>query len=220
MSTKILGSTLGDCVHIGGISQFLRLAEEVGFRTEFTGPATPVETLIAAAQEVDPDIIGVSYRLTPENATMLLQDFKAAVKEAGLFHKRFVFGGTPPVAHVARQMEMFEAVFDGRDPPEAVIAYLKGTPLHEMRAEDYPHEAIERIRWKAPFPLLRHHFGVPAETIEPTINGIQKIAIRNVKTRRPKGPVAFHFAPRQIWRRCIKPPGRAITRSYALIRVQ
>ena len=40
---KILGGALGDCVHIGGVTQFLRLAEELGYRTEFTGPATSVE---------------------------------------------------------------------------------------------------------------------------------------------------------------------------------
>ncbi len=176
MATKILGGALGDCVHIAGITQFLRLAEELGYQTEFTGPATSVEGFIAAAQEVDPDIIGVSYRLTPENAALLLADFKRAVEEAGLAHKRFVFGGTPPVADVARRTGLFEAVFDGRDPVEAVVAYLKGTPLHEMKAEDFPQEVIERIRWKAPFPILRHHFGIPAESIDPTVEGIEKIA--------------------------------------------
>jgi methylmalonyl-CoA mutase cobalamin-binding subunit len=173
---KILAGALGDCVHIGGVSQFLRLAEELGYRTEFTGPATSVEAFIAAAQEVDPDIIGLSYRLTPENAALLLEDFERAVEETGLSHKRFVFGGTPPVAEVARKTGFFEAVFDGRDPPEAVIAYLKGIPLHEMQPEDYPQETIERIRWKAPFPIIRHHFGLPSETIDPTVEGVRKIA--------------------------------------------
>ncbi len=173
---KILGAALGDCVHIGGVTHFLNMAEELGYQTEFTGPATSVRALIAAAQEVDPDIIGVSYRLTPENAALLLRDFKRALEEAGLAHKRLVFGGTPPVARVARQMGLFEAVFDGRDPPEAVIAYLKGSPLHEMEPHNYPQEAIKRIRWKAPLPLIRHHFGVPAESITPTIEGIQQIA--------------------------------------------
>ena len=176
MTMKILAGALGDCVHIGGVTQFLRLAEELGYRTEFTGPATPIEAFIAAAQEVDPDIIGVSYRLTPENAALLLEDLRRAVEEAGLGDKRFVFGGTPPVAEVARKTGLFEAVFDGRDPPEAVIAYLKGVPLHEMKPEDYPQETIERIRWKAPFPILRHHFGIPAETIDPTVEGIERIA--------------------------------------------
>ena len=173
---KVLGGALGDCVHVAGIVQFLRMAEELGYHTEFTGPATSVPAFIAAAQEVDPDIIGVSYRLTPENARLLLEDLWQAVQEAGLTDKRFVFGGTPPVADVARQMGFFEAVFDGNDPPEAVVAYLKGTPLAQMQAEDYPQTTIERIRWKAPYPILRHHFGIPADTIEPTVEGIKRIA--------------------------------------------
>lgn len=177
---KILGGALGDCVHVGGIVQFLRVAEDLGYLTEFTGPATPIPAFVAAAQEVDPDIIGVSYRLTPENARVLLQDLWRAVQEAGLSEKRFVFGGTPPVAAVARELGWFEAVFDGNAPPEAVVAYLKGTPLEEMRAEDYPHTAIERIRWKAPYPLLRHHFGIPAQSIEPTVEGIGQIAAAGV----------------------------------------
>lgn len=177
---KILGGALGDCVHIGGITQFLRFAEELDYQVEFTGPATSVEAFIAAAQEVDPDIIGVSYRLTPENAVLLLEDFKRAVEETGLSNKRFVFGGTPPVAEVARRSGIFETVFDGRDPPEAVVAYLKGTPLHAMEPGDFPQETIDRIRWKAPFPIIRHHYGEPAETIEPTVEGIRKIAEASV----------------------------------------
>ncbi len=176
MTLKILGGALGDCVHIGGVVQFLRLAEELGYQTEFTGPATPIEALVAAAQEVDPDIIGVSYRLTPENAALLLADLQRAVQEAGLAHKRFAFGGTPPVAEVARQTGFFEVVFDSHDPVEMVTAYLKGVPLRDMKAEDYPQETVARIRWKAPWPILRHHFGRPAETIEPTVAGIQEIA--------------------------------------------
>jgi len=33
---------------------------------------------------------------------------------------------------------------------------------------------VERIRWKAPYPLLRHHFGLP--TMEATLEGIRRIA--------------------------------------------
>jgi len=176
MALKILGGSLGECVHVAGVLNFLRMAEEHGYQTEFTGPATPIAEYIAAAQEVDPDILAVSYRLTPENAAILLQDFKMACEEAGLLDKRFIFGGTPPVAQKARKLGLFEAVFSGEEPLEAVIAYLKGTPWEEMRAEDYPVETLERIRWKAPFPIIRHHFGIPADTIEPTVEGIRQIA--------------------------------------------
>jgi methylmalonyl-CoA mutase cobalamin-binding subunit len=176
MALKILGGALGDCVHIGGIVHFLNMAEEQGYHTEFTGPATSIASYIAAAKEVDPDILAVSYRLTPENAAVLLADFRQACEEAGLLDKRFIFGGTPPVADVARRLGFFEAVFTGEDPPEATIAYLKGTPLEVMRPEDYPQETIKRVRWKAPFPLIRHHFGLPADTIQPTAKGIEMIA--------------------------------------------
>ncbi len=177
MPLRILGGALGECVHVAGVLNFLRLAEEQGYKVSFTGPATSIPEFIDAIEEEDPDIVAVSYRLTPENARILLQDFKAACEEAGyLGRKRFVFGGTPPVAEEARKVGIFEAVFSGEEPPEAVIAYLKGKPLEEMRAEDYPNEAVDRIRWKAPFPIIRHHFGIPADTIEPTVEGIKKIA--------------------------------------------
>jgi len=35
---------------------------------------------------------------------------------------------------------------------------------------------MERIQWKAPYPILRHHFGIPAQTIDPTVDGIAQIA--------------------------------------------
>ena len=70
-------------MHVAGILNFLRLAESQGYHTEFTGPATSIADFIDAAREVDPDIIAVSYRLTPENAAVLLLDFRAALREAG-----------------------------------------------------------------------------------------------------------------------------------------
>jgi len=176
MTIKILGGSLGECVHVAGVLSFLRLAEEQGYRVEFTGPATSIAEFLAAAQEVDPDILAVSYRLTPENAAMLLRDFKQACEEVGLLDKRFVFGGTPPVVAEARKVGLFEAVFSGEEPPEAVVAYLRGRPLEQMTAADFPATTAERIRWKSPFPIIRHHFGRPADSIKPTVEGIRQIA--------------------------------------------
>ena len=76
---------------------------------------------------------------------------------------------------------MFEAVFSGaRKPTEAIIAFLKEIPFDQTSAADYPDEMIPRLAWKSPFPLLRHHFGIPAENIAPTIAGIQEIAEAHV----------------------------------------
>lgn len=176
MAQKILGGAIGECVHVAGILNFLKMAEAHGFVTEFTGPATSIADFIDAVREVDPDIIAVSYRLTPENAATLLEDFAAAVREAGLGSKRFVFGGTPPVAEEARKTDFFEAVFSGEEPVEAITAFLKGVPLDSMKVEDYPSDTLSRIEWKRPYPIFRHHFGLPASTIEPTVEGIRKIA--------------------------------------------
>lgn len=180
MTTKVLGGALGECVHVAGVLNFLRLAESQGYQTEFTGPATSVAEFVDAAREVDPDILAVSYRLTPENAVVLLQDFSAALQETGLSSKRLVFGGTPPVAAEARKTGLFEAVFSGEEPNEAIIAYLRGIPFDDMKAEDYPDETIQRLKWKSPYPLFRHHFGLPTETIEPTVRGIRQIADAHV----------------------------------------
>jgi len=173
----ILGAALGECVHVAGVLNFLRLAEAEGYRTLFTGPATPVDALVATIRRESPEIVAVSYRLTPETARSLLMELGESCSNEGLIGRaRFVFGGTPPVAAVARETGLFEAVFGGQEPPEAIVAYLRGQPWETMQPGDYPSELVPRIRWKAPYPLLRHHFGLPARTIEPTVQGIQQIA--------------------------------------------
>jgi hypothetical protein len=78
------------------------------------------------------------------------------------------------VASRASSIGFFERVFDGSDSDEAVLAYLKGQPAGELAEEDIPQSAVARIRWKAPYPLLRHHFGLP--TIEETLEGVAQIA--------------------------------------------
>ncbi len=176
----ILGAALGECVHVAGVVRFLRLAEQAGWRTVFLGPAVPIAKVIEAARQVlessgpqDEVVVGVSYRLTPETGERLLGEF---AEEAAELHERgvrFVFGGTPPVAERAAQLGFFERIFDGREMTEEVLAYLHGRPSLQ-REEDYPQTAIERIRWKAPYPILRHHFGLP--DLEATRRGIEQIA--------------------------------------------
>ena len=47
----VIAAALGECVHVAGVSNFLRLAELAGWRTEFLGPAVPVEEVLKAAQK-------------------------------------------------------------------------------------------------------------------------------------------------------------------------
>lgn len=173
---RILAGALGDCVHVAGVSRFLAVAAQQGHETLFTGPATDAETFVELAHSFQPDLIGVSYRLTPENARLALQEFWALMQAAGLADRRFVFGGTPPVAAVARELGYFEAVFDGSEPPAALIRFLRGESATASTAAIPPQTTVARIHWKAPYPLLRHHFGIPALTIDPTVEGIAAIA--------------------------------------------
>lgn len=170
----VLAAALGECVHVAGVSNFLRLAEAAGWQTIFLGPAVPIERVLEAAIEEKADLVGVSYRLTPETGERLLGQFAEAASELHEQGVRFVFGGTPPVAERASRLGFFERVFDGSESPEQVLAFLKGQTSAGRSAVDYPQSMVERIHWKSPFPLLRHHFGLP--TMEATLRGVEQIA--------------------------------------------
>ncbi len=170
----VVAAALGECVHVAGVMNFLRLAEAAGWRTVFLGPATPIAEVLEAARREKADLVAVSYRLTPETGERLLGEFAEAADDLRTQGVRFAFGGTPPVAARARAFGFFERVFSGEEPVEDVLAYLRGRPTASHAESDYPQTLIDRIAWKAPYPVLRHHFGLP--TVEATREGIARIA--------------------------------------------
>ncbi len=173
MKTVVAGA-LGECVHVAGVMNFLRLAEMAGWRTVFLGPAVPIEEILRVARAEHADLVGVSYRLTPETGERLLAEFAEEADDLRAAGVRFAFGGTPPVAERAQAMGFFEQVFEGGEPPEAVLAYLRGQSPDNLTEADFPQTTVERIRWKSPYPIIRHHFGLP--TVEATRTGIARIA--------------------------------------------
>jgi methylmalonyl-CoA mutase cobalamin-binding subunit len=178
---KIVAASIGDCVHVAGVTRFLSLAEEQGYETYFTGPATDLETFADAIVARQPDVIAISYRLTPENARTLLAEFGSILGAMGMLGKaRVLFGGTPPVAEVAHEFTYIDRVFSGEEAPHEIQMALRGEMPGRVDDKTYPQNAIERIQWKAPYPLLRHHFGIPAQSIAPTVEGIAAIADANV----------------------------------------
>lgn len=170
----VVAAALGECVHVAGVMNFLRLAELAGWRTVFLGPAVPVEKVIETARRERADLVGVSYRLTPETGEMLLAQFAEAADDLHAAGVRFAFAGTPPVAERARKLGFFERIFDGSETPDAVLTYLRGEGGDPSNQPIPPQTTVERIRWKAPYPILRHHFGLP--TMEDTLRGIEQIA--------------------------------------------
>jgi methylmalonyl-CoA mutase cobalamin-binding subunit len=174
----VIAAALGECVHVAGINRFLQIAESAGWRAIYLGPAVPVEDILKAARAEQADLVGVSYRLTPETGERLLAEFAEAADELHSQGVRFAFGGTPPVAERARRLGFFEAIFDGSQPAEAVLAYLKGQPGGAAGQAQPPQKTIDRILWKQPFPLLRHHFGLP--DLQASEEGIRRIAAAGV----------------------------------------
>ena len=170
----VVAAALGECVHVAGIAKFLRLAEIAGWRTVFLGPAVSIEQVIDASRREKADLVGVSYRLTPETGERLLASFAEEADDLRSAGVRFAFAGTPPLAERARSLGFFERVFEGGESAEFTLAYLRGQEGQAAGAELYPQSAVERMRRKAPYPLLRHHFGLP--TLAETRAGIAKIA--------------------------------------------
>lgn len=172
---KILGASIGHCVHVAGILSFLRLAEDFGYETTFLGPAVSLEKLALAIQEHDPDLIALSYRLTPEVLEKLLKQLREDIRKHGWQDKSFIFGGIPPAAEKARKSGLFEAVFSGCEPLSEIQSFLKGEIQRGAEAETPPQNLMDRVAYKYPYPLLRHHFGLP--TVEETVKGARAIAL-------------------------------------------
>ena len=170
----VVAAALGECVHVAGVANFLKLAETAGWRAIFLGPAVPIERVLEAARRENADLVGVSYRLTPETGERLVADFAEAADDLRTAGVRFVFGGTPPVAERVGSIGFFERVFNGSEPSEEVLAYLKGQSHDALSDSDFPQTTVERIAWKSPLPIIRHHFG--PTRLPDAVEGIAQIA--------------------------------------------
>ncbi len=189
----ILGACLGEDVHVAGVLNFLRLAEEqAGYVTEFLGPATPVQRIVDVVKEKRPHMVAIGYRLGPEAAAVLLGALARSVRSelAGVIAIdgsaiRWVFGGTPPVAEEARATGLFEAAFSGEEGIDHILAFLRGKVSSGV-AVRWPDSLVERIAAKKPYPLIRHHFGLA--TVEQTVRGAAEIAEAEVLDILSLGP--------------------------------
>lgn len=167
-----MGGSLEECVHIAGINKFFSLAEMLDYDTVFLGPAVDSEKLVDKIIEEKPDIVALSYRLTPENASKHFVKLKKRIQDKGLQDITYLFGGTSPVVEEAEKSGIFKKCFTGEEGENGVISYLQGEAKGSEKR--YSQHILERIDFSRPFPVLRAHFGQP--TIKETVEGVQKIA--------------------------------------------
>ncbi len=170
----IVGAAIGDCVHVAGVVNFLNLAEQLGYETVCLGPAISVDAVLEKVAALDPEIVAVGYRLTPENCAKLLAELKTKALARGQTERSWLFGGTEPCVAVAKETGLFQMTFSSGASRPAVVAYLRGEQNQEEPGTPPPQSLVGRIGWKAPYPLLRHHFGRP--TVDETVAGVVEIA--------------------------------------------
>jgi hypothetical protein len=201
------------------VYNFLRFAEQQGYETVFLGPAVPIKKLIEAVKEHKPEIVGVSFRLTPSALEKLLEELKREIEVNNLQHIKWVFGGTEPTAEVARRSGIFAAVFDGKNGDEPTINFLRGgSTNHRQRV--FADTLIGRIEDKFPYPIIRHHFGLPS--LEDTIEGVKKIAeaeILDVISLAPDQNAQEHFFDKKYDKSLDGAGGVPIRKEEDLIRI-
>lgn len=175
---RILAASIGNCVHVAGLQAFLRLAEVHGHDVVFLGPAVSPRRVAESVKEINPDLVALSYRLSPETAAAVLKELASElIKDPSFRDRRFFFGGTPPVARLAQETGLFEHVFDGSEPYESVLSIVTEGPV-QAKSETPPSNLASRIKVSYPHPLIRHHFGLP--DLDATIEGARRLAERKV----------------------------------------
>lgn len=171
---KILGASIGSCVHNVGLLNFLKIAEQSGYETNYAGAAVPIEKFVEQIKKYDPDIVAISYRLSAESVKNLLNQLENLLSKYKLTEKTYIFGGTIETAQQAKQFSFIKKVFDGTEEVDEIIMFLRGKARENKNLQKFPQTLRERVDFKAPFPLIRHHIGL--QTLQETINEIEKLA--------------------------------------------
>ena len=113
---SIAGACLGDCIHVAGITKFLRIAQRYGYQTEFIGAAVPIPELIKKIKNSTAQIIALSYRLTPKVGLSLIKQFIQQVKYQKLNNRDYYLGCLPELEKYAKKLKFFKKIFTGGEP--------------------------------------------------------------------------------------------------------
>ena len=167
-------ASIGNCVHAAGIYNFSVLARKEGYQVEYMGSAVPIKELVGGIIEFKPHVVALSYRLSEEGAYYLLKELEGIIGEQGFENIIFIFGGTVETAKAARKFSYIRKVFDGSEDISESVIYLRNMEKEHAEEEIPPQSLGERIAWKKPFPIIRHHIGL--ETLEDTYEHIKILA--------------------------------------------
>jgi len=174
ISKKVLTACIGQCVHVAGIHNFINIAQKLGYDCIFLGPATSISEIINSIQKIEPNIVGLSYRLTPSTLRHLLENFFKQYEKLEKKPDRLFFAGTPEVIKVAKEFKEFDEFFIGGESKFKLISILKNDYIDSQVKSKIPMDLISRIEWKRPYPIIRAHFGLPS--FQETLKGIKTIA--------------------------------------------
>ena len=167
-------ASIGNCVHAAGIYNLSVLARKEGYQVEYMGSAVPIKELVGGIIEFKPHVVALSYRLSEEGAFYLLKELEGIISEQGFEDMIFIFGGTVETAKAARKFPYIRKVFDGSEDISESVIYLRNMEKEHAEEEIPPQTLGERIAWKKPFPIIRHHIGL--ETLEDTYEHIKILA--------------------------------------------
>lgn len=174
MKKKMIVASIGNCVHAAGIYNFSVLARKEGYEVEYLGSAVPLRELVGGIIEFQPHVVALSYRLSKEGAEYLLRELEGIMMEQNFQDLVFIFGGTVETAEAARKFSYIRKVFDGTEEEAESLIYLRSMERGEEEEGIPPQTLRERIEWKKPFPIIRHHIGL--ETLEDTEEHIRILA--------------------------------------------
>ncbi|GAU77118.1 cobalamin B12-binding domain-containing protein [Fusibacter sp. 3D3] len=166
----VVAGALGNCVHVAGVMNFLKLAESIGCETHFLGPAVELDYFAAEINRLNPDVISIGYRLTPQVGETLVKALIPLIQKKDAI---MVFGGTEPVCKVMRALGVFHYTFNGLERASEVMRVFRDEE-GEYKPSENAQNLIDRIKISRPVPLLRHHFGLP--NLSETIKGIETIS--------------------------------------------
>jgi hypothetical protein len=170
----ILTASVGQCVHVAGAYNFIQIAKQLGYKNYFLGPATPISDIINKIKVIKPNIVGLSYRLTPKTVIAILEKFFKKYEKLEKKPKKIFFAGTPEVVKFAKKFGRFDQYFIGGETKHEIISILRNNLGFSKENIQVPMDLISRIRWKRPYPIIRAHFGLP--NLKDTMDGIKEIA--------------------------------------------